>query len=148
MPNSGLGGSLMAPDEPSQPDGMVPTDPDEKVPPDKVATRRAGAPTAKGAAVIGVTVTFDYEAGFDRSRVTKVAENAAPMFQGMPDLRYKFFTFDEKQGRAMNFYVWDSQDAAESFFSPELRDRVTELYGVPPTIAFVEIAQVVDNSAS
>ena len=46
----------------------------------------------------------------------------------------------------MNFYVWESEDAARSFFSDELRERVTGLYGVAPTIEFVEIAQLVDNS--
>jgi heme-degrading monooxygenase HmoA len=80
--------------------------------------------------------------------VIKVAENARGMFEGMPGLRFKFFTFDEKQQQATNFYVWDSQDAAEAFFSDELRERVTGLYGVPPSIDFVEIAEIVDNSKS
>ncbi len=97
--------------------------------------------------MIGVTVTFDYKDGFDRSRVVKVAENARAMFEGMPGLRYKFFTFDPEQGRAMNFYVWDSQEAAQSFFSPELRERVTGLYGTAPTVAFVEIAEIVENGS-
>jgi hypothetical protein len=70
------------------------------------------------------------------------------MFEGMPGLRFKFFTFDERQQRATNFYVWDSKEAAERFFSEELRERVTGLYGVAPTIEFVDIAQVVDNSRS
>jgi len=95
--------------------------------------------------VIGVTVTFDYKDGFDRSRVIKVAENARAMFEGMPGLRYKFFTFDPEQSRVMNFYVWDSEEAARSFFSPELRERVTGLYGTAPTVAFVEIAEIVEN---
>jgi hypothetical protein len=98
--------------------------------------------------LIGVNVTFDYDGAFDRSRVTKVAENARGMFEGMPGLRFKFFTFDEKKQRATNFYVWDSTEAAENFFSEELRERVTGLYGVVPSIDFVEIAQIVDNSGS
>ena len=49
------------------------------------------------------------------------------MFEGMPGMRYKFFTFDEKQQRATNFYVWESKEAAEAFFSDELRERVTGL---------------------
>ena len=49
--------------------------------------------------------------------------------------------------RAMNFYVWESADAAKSFFSAEVRKRVTGLYGVEPVIDFVEIAQLVDNSS-
>jgi len=47
----------------------------------------------------------------------------------------------------MNFYVWASADAAKSFFSAEVRKRVTGLYGVEPVIDFVEIAQLVDNSS-
>jgi hypothetical protein len=47
----------------------------------------------------------------------------------------------------MNFYVWESAEAARSFFSDEMRKRVTGLYGVEPTIDFVEIAQLVDNAA-
>ncbi len=98
--------------------------------------------------MVGVTVTFDYAYGFDRSRVTKLAENARATFEGMPGLRYKFFTFDPDQRRAMNFYVWDSEEAARSFFSPELRERITGLYGTAPTIAFLEIAEIVENKAS
>lgn len=99
--------------------------------------------------MIGVNVTFEYDdEDFDRARVIGVADSARGMFEGMPGLRCKFFTFDDKHHRAMNFYVWDSKEAAEGFFSEELRERVTSLYGVPPTIDFVEIAQMVDNSGS
>lgn len=99
--------------------------------------------------MIGVTVTFDYgDDGVDRARVIGVAENARGTFEGMAGLRFKFFTLDEKNHVARNFYVWDSKDAAEGFFSPELKERVTGLYGVAPTIDFVEIAQMVDNVSS
>jgi len=98
--------------------------------------------------VIGVNVTFDYNGNFDRDRVVGVADQARAMFEGMPSLRFKFFTFDEKRQQARNFYVWESQEAAEGFFSEGLRERVTGLYGVAPEIEFVEIAQIVDNSGS
>ena len=96
--------------------------------------------------MIGVYVTFEYDGDFDRGRIEQVAENARGMFEGMPGLRAKYFTVDEKEQRAVNFYVWDDAGAAERFFSDELRELVTGLYGVAPTIAFVDIAQVVDNS--
>jgi heme-degrading monooxygenase HmoA len=96
--------------------------------------------------VIGVNVTFEYDGNFDRSRVITVAEKARGMFEGMPGVRFKFFTFDEKHQRAVNFYVWETKEAAESFFSDELRERVTGLYGVAPAIDYVEIAEIVDNS--
>jgi heme-degrading monooxygenase HmoA len=96
--------------------------------------------------VIGVSITFQYDEDFDHARVVSIAENARKTFEGMPGLRFKAFTVDDARRRAMNFYVWDSEDAARSFFSDELRQRVTGLYGVEPTIDFVEIAQLVDNS--
>ena len=42
------------------------------------------------------------------------------MFEGMPGLRSKVFTFDKERKRATNFYVWESEDAARSFFSDQL----------------------------
>jgi hypothetical protein len=97
--------------------------------------------------VIGVNVSFQYDGSFDRARVTEVAENEHARFEGMPGLRFKFFTFDETEARANNFYVWDSKEAALGFFSEEPRELATGLYGVAPTIEFVEIAQIVDNSS-
>jgi heme-degrading monooxygenase HmoA len=96
--------------------------------------------------MIGVSVVFDYNGDFDRSRVVEVAKNARKMFEGLPGLRFKVFTVDDKQQQAMNFYVWDSQEAAEAFFTDELRERVTGLYGVSPTVSYLEIAELVDNS--
>jgi hypothetical protein len=96
--------------------------------------------------VIGVNVTFEFDGDLDRDRVINVADQARAVFEGMSDLRFKFFTFDEKQQRATNFYVWKSRGAADAFFTEELRERVTDLYGVSPRIDFVEIVQIVDNS--
>lgn len=98
--------------------------------------------------MIGVNITFDFRGAFDRDRVVGVAKNARASFEGMPGVRFKFFMYDEVEQRAINFYVWDDKDAAVAFFSDQLRARVTELYGVTPTIEFLEIAEFVDNSGS
>jgi heme-degrading monooxygenase HmoA len=97
--------------------------------------------------MVGVIVTFQYEAGFDRTRIEGIANNAQGTFAGMPGLRSKLFTLDPERGRATNVYLWDSKEAASAFFTDELRERVTGLYGVRPTIDFVEIAALVDNAA-
>jgi heme-degrading monooxygenase HmoA len=96
--------------------------------------------------MIAVSVVFDYDGNFDRSRVVEVAKNARKMFEGLPGLRLKAFTVDDRQQQALNFYVWDSREAAEAFFSDELRQRVTGLYGVAPTVSYLEIVELVDNS--
>jgi hypothetical protein len=96
--------------------------------------------------MIAVSVVFDYDGNFDRSRVVEVAKNARKMFEGLPGLRLKAFTVDDRQQQALNFYVWDSREAAEAFFSDELRQRVTGLYGIAPTVSYLEIVELVDNS--
>jgi heme-degrading monooxygenase HmoA len=97
--------------------------------------------------MIGVFVTFRYGSDFDAAKIRKVAETARARFEGMPGLRSKTFTINLEGREAVNMYVWDAEDAAKAFFNEELVQRVTGLYGVRPSIAFVEIASLVDNAA-
>jgi hypothetical protein len=92
-----------------------------------------------------VFVRFDFGDDFDRARVTKVAKEARSMFEDMPGLRQKVFTVDEAGHSATNFYVWDTAEQAQAFFTPHLTERVIGLYGVPPTITYAEIEAVVRN---
>ncbi len=96
--------------------------------------------------MVGGSVVFDHDGDFDRSRVVAVANNARTTFERLPGLRFEVFALDEQQERATNFYLWDSKKAAESFFTDELRESVTGLYGVSPTISYSEVAEFVDNS--
>ncbi len=96
--------------------------------------------------MIAVFVTLDSD-GLDEERVRKVAADARGMFEGMANLRHKFFTLGEKKSRATNVYVWESEEAARQFFSDQLAERVTSLYGVRPQIEFAEIIESVDNAA-
>lgn len=96
--------------------------------------------------MIGVFVTFRCGDNFDEKTVRKIAEAVRPTFEGMPGLRSKAFTFNSLKREATNFYVWDSRDAAEAFFNEALLARVTGLYGVRPTVEFVEIATLVENT--
>lgn len=95
--------------------------------------------------MLGVLVELTYTDGFDRDRIVEIARRARTTFEGMPGLRQKAFTIDEENHRAVNFYVWESEEAARRFFGEELVERVTGLYGVRPTVTFVEIAELVDN---
>ena len=55
----------------------------------------------------------------------KIAETARGRFEGMRGLRSKAFTINSGKRKATNFYVWDSADAAKTFFSDELVERMT-----------------------
>ena len=79
--------------------------------------------------MIGVFVTFRYESGFDAAAVRKIADTARGRFEGMPGLRIKVFSLDAERREARNVYVWDSEAAARAFFTEELTQRVTGLYG-------------------
>jgi hypothetical protein len=98
--------------------------------------------------MLGVIVTFTSDDQFDPAIIKKIADEASGMFQGMPGLDYKFFTLDAKARVARNFYAWESEQAGRDFFSDALLERVTGLYGVRPTIEFVDIVGVVDNTGS
>lgn len=98
--------------------------------------------------MIGVFVTFRFGSDFNREKIRKIAETARPLFEGMSGLRSKAFTLNPDAREAVNFYVWDSDQAAKMFFNEELVQRVTALYGVRPTVVFVEIASLVDNATA
>jgi Putative mono-oxygenase ydhR len=93
----------------------------------------------------GVIVEFQYGDEFDATRIEAIAREARGRFAGLPGLRQKAFTIDQQNRRATNVYLWDSETAARGFFTDELVGRVTDLYGVRPTITFVEVAELVDN---
>ena len=95
--------------------------------------------------MIGVFVRFRYGEAFDERAVRAVAEGARVKFEGMPGLRSKAFTLSPEKREATNFYLWESEDAAKAFFTDELIERVTRLYGVRPSVEFVQIAALVEN---
>ena len=99
----------------------------------------------KECSLIGVFVTFRYGDNFDEQAVRKIAETARATFEGMAGLHSKAFTLNSGKREATNFYIWDSEHAAKAFFTDQLRERVAGIYGVPPSIEFVQIATLVEN---
>jgi heme-degrading monooxygenase HmoA len=95
--------------------------------------------------MIGVYVTFRYPGNFDEQAVRKIAVSSREKFEGMPGLRSKAFTVNPDKREAVNFYIWDSPEAAKAFFNDQLLERVSGLYGVRPTVEFVQIAELVEN---
>lgn len=96
--------------------------------------------------MIGVFVKLQYGDSFDEQGVRKIAETARPRFEGLPGLRSKAFTLNPEKREATNFYVWDSEEAARAFFTDQFVDRVAGVYGVRPSLEYVQIATLVDNA--
>jgi hypothetical protein len=97
--------------------------------------------------MIGVLITFRYGKDFNEAAVRKIAEGARAKFEGMPRLRSKAFTFDPENREATNFYLWESMEAAKAFFTDEFIERVSGVYGVRPSIQYLQVATLVDNAA-
>src|SRR3954465_12336490 len=97
--------------------------------------------------MVGVLVTFTQSDKFDRSTLAKISEGARGTFDGMPRLRFKSFTFDDA-GQAKNFYLWDDEEKARAFFTEEIVDMVTGIYGGPPKIEYLDVLELVDNSGT
>ncbi|MFJ5548113.1 hypothetical protein [Streptomyces sp. NPDC093225] len=98
--------------------------------------------------MIGVLVTFKQTEKFDRSAVAKIAGELRGPFEGMAGLRFKGFMLDEEGGQARNFYVWDDEGKGRSFFTAEIVEKVTGIYGVPPEVQFFDIVAFVDNAGA
>ncbi len=95
--------------------------------------------------MIGVIVTIGPGDDLNRQRATAVAEQEGPMFQGMDGLLSKVFMWNDETETVINTYVWDSEEAARAFFTPEVKARVIELYGVEPHVQFAEVSALIDN---
>lgn len=95
--------------------------------------------------MIAVFVTFKYSNDFDLTKVNQIAHAVQATFQEMPSLHQKAFTVKPEMHEAVNVYLWENEAAARAFFTAEMLDRVTGLYGVRPTIEYAEIPALVEN---
>ncbi len=95
--------------------------------------------------MIGALVTFRYADSFDEPSLRKIANEARGKFASVPGLRSKAFTVNAVKREAMNIYIWESEAAARAFFSDALLERAAGLYGVRPSVEFVQVAALVEN---
>ena len=84
-----------------------------------------------------------------RSREQAIAMQAesAPTFRGLADrgLIRKDYINGEAGGGGV--YYWESREAAEKWYTPELRERMKKKFGVEPIISYYDSYVTVDNVA-
>ena len=95
--------------------------------------------------MIGAFVRVSFRTPSIRNPLRKIADSARGRVEAMPGLGCNAFTISAGQREATNFYLWESADAARAFFIDELAERLTRLYGVRPSVDFVQIAALVAN---
>ena len=69
----------------------------------------------------------------------------APDFRTVPGLIRKQFIYAE-DGWAGGVYLWQTQAAAEAFYTGPWLDGIRERYGMDPDIKFFETACITDNA--
>ncbi len=98
--------------------------------------------------MISTLVTFTFDENFNEEAVRKTSEASSAKFVNMPGLRSKAFTISPETKQAKNFYVWEDEASAKNFFSEQTMEGVTKLYGVRPSLDFLELITLVDNATS
>jgi hypothetical protein len=71
----------------------------------------------------------------------------APGFRDVPGLISKQFIYAE-DGWAGGVYLWQTQAAAEAFYTGPWLDGIRERYGMDPQIKFFQTACITDNSSA
>jgi hypothetical protein len=73
-------------------------------------------------------------------------ESSAPKYQKLPGLIRKYYIRSEDGMIAGGIYLWEDREAAEKVYAGEWRERVAQLYGAEPTIAWFDSPVIVDNA--
>ena len=80
-----------------------------------------------------------------REQAIEMQTQSAPTFLALADkgLLRKDYINGEAGGGGV--YYWSSREAAEAWYTPELRRKMKEKFGVDPVISFYETYVTVDN---
>jgi hypothetical protein len=104
-------------------------------------------PTKGERAVITAIVLYDLppSIGFEdcRAHFTKIA----PDFLKVPGFLRKQFICDRNSKVAGGIYAWESQEAAERFYSGEWLTGIRARYGAEPRISYFETVALTDKAS-
>ncbi|HKU94329.1 MAG TPA: hypothetical protein VJR58_03585 [Vineibacter sp.] len=80
--------------------------------------------------------------GYEECRAHFIA--IAPGFLGVPGFLRKHFIYDIEGGTAGGTYLWESLEAARTFYNGPWRDGIRARYGVDPQITYYETFAIAD----
>ena len=96
--------------------------------------------------MITVLITYNLPGKPPRKAITENFVKAAnSIFKGLPGLMSKQFCYDQATGDGHSVYLWESRERAEEFFSPAFVEHFREVFGVDPTVTYLDIPVLVDN---
>ena len=90
-------------------------------------------------------VTFKLPKPWTVEEAAAVFQSTAPKYLYKPGLVRKHYYVTETGDRAGGIYLWKTKADAEACYTPEWKAMVTEKYGTPPDILYVNVPVSVDN---
>ena len=96
--------------------------------------------------MITALVQFPLKEGTTLEAARAAYEGSAPKYRGLAGLARKYYLFDAASGVGGGCYLWESREAAESFYDDAWKRYMTERYGTEPRITYFETPVIVDNT--
>ena len=75
-----------------------------------------------------------------------IFQSTAPRYQSQPGLLRKYYVLSDDGMTAGGVYLWQSRQAADALYTDAWRAFVTEKYGAPPQVVYMESPVIVDNT--
>ncbi len=92
-----------------------------------------------------VSVQIPLREPLSSEEAKRLAEETAPKYKQAPGLVRKYFVRGEDGLSWGGVYLWETRAQAEAVFDEEWHERVTETYGSPPTMRWLDCVLVLDN---
>ena len=73
--------------------------------------------------------------------------NISQMFYDIPGLVRKYFLVDPASNTAGAVYLWESREAANSYFTENFKLMIQERFGAVPSITYFDCPVVVESQA-
>ena len=95
--------------------------------------------------MITAIVQFQLPAHVDSAAAAEMFRGSAPKYQALPGLLRKYYLYDKASHTGGGCYLWESREAAETFYNAEWRSFIIDRYGSAPRLTFFETPVIVDN---
>jgi hypothetical protein len=95
--------------------------------------------------MITAIVTFRLPNRLTVAEASTIFQATAPRYQAQPGLVRKYYVLAEDGMTAGGVYLWQSRQDADALYTDAWRAFVTDKYGAPPQVVYLESPVIVDN---
>lgn len=97
--------------------------------------------------MISAFVQFNLPQPVTRETARELFLATVPDYRGIPGLIRKYYLHSKDGGTVGGVYLWESQEAADNFYTEAWKNALRERFGDEPTVLCFETPVVVDNLA-